>query len=396
MCPRKGQVSPPPAVSSPLRDSETTAQPSQPSDQQVCLWLVHTHLLSLGQDKLARQLRKKSSLDLTLFERLGGLDVGQEVAGEGTEVSLEDLVRQYQHPLEDTDDKNKKRKRKDSSSSSSSSGSSNDESSSESDSEDESSTSKKAKTVVTPPAPTAPKNNKPCFKCNQPGHFAKDCANEATCYKCKKVGHLSKDCPRDKAGADDYEEYYEDYGAHPKKESGDGGGGGVASIVCHHCQQTGHTRRNCPQADEKKVKPGDYSNVTCFHCKETGHLSRDCEKDGGVPCYNCGEVGHLSRDCTVSKAMLCYNCKKPGHLSKDCKETNGETSKMQCYKCQEFGHMARSCPNPKRERERGGMGRPERRHDGKRRRRDNGGFEVVPRNFGSGANSMPLGAFEGE
>ena len=59
--------------------------------------------------------------------------------------------------------------------------------SSESDSEDESSTSKKAKTVVTPPAPTAPKNNKPCFKCNQPGHFAKDCANEATCYKCKKV-----------------------------------------------------------------------------------------------------------------------------------------------------------------------------------------------------------------
>ena len=82
----------------------------------------------MGQDKLARQLRKKSSLDLTLFERLGGQDVGQEVAGEGTEVSLEDLVRQYQHPLEDTDDKNKKRKRKDSTSFSSS-GSSNDESS---------------------------------------------------------------------------------------------------------------------------------------------------------------------------------------------------------------------------------------------------------------------------
>ena len=87
-----------------------------------------------------------------------------------------------------------------------------------------------------------------------------------------QVGHLSKDCPRDKAGADDYEEYYEDYGAHPNKQSGDGGdGGGVASMVCHHCQQTGHTRRNCPQADEKKVKPGDYSNVTCFHCKVREH-----------------------------------------------------------------------------------------------------------------------------
>ena len=40
MCPRKGQVSPPPAVSSPLRDSETTAQPSQPSDQQVSVTVV--------------------------------------------------------------------------------------------------------------------------------------------------------------------------------------------------------------------------------------------------------------------------------------------------------------------------------------------------------------------
>ena len=122
-------------------------------------------------------------------------------------------------------------------------------------------------------------------------------------------------------------------------------------------------------------------------------MSRDCEVDGGVPCYNCGQQGHLSRDCTVSKAMLCYNCKQPGHLSKDCKDPNGETSKMQCYKCQEFGHMARSCTNPKRERERGGQGRPAASSaTGRRaRKRDNGGFQVVPRNFGSGANTMPLG-----
>ena len=29
--------------------------------------------------------------------------------------------------------------------------------------------------------PKAPKNNKPCFKCNQPGHFAK------VCYKSSKT-----------------------------------------------------------------------------------------------------------------------------------------------------------------------------------------------------------------
>ena len=131
--------------------------------------------------------------------------------------------------------------------------------------------------------------------------------------------------------------------------------------------------------------------------QETGHLSRDCELDGGVPCYNCGQLGHLSRDCTVSKTMLCYNCKQPGHLSKDCKEKNGETSKLQCYKCQEFGHMARSCSNPKRERERGGQGRPVRSATGRRAKRDNGGFQVVSRNFGSGANTMPLGGkFDGD
>ena len=65
---------------------------------------------------------------------------------------------------------------------------------------------------------------------------------------------------------------------------------------------------------------------------------------------------------------------------------------MQCYKCQEFGHMARSCPNPKRERQRGGGGRPAPNPNGKKRQKSNGGFQVVPRNFGSGANCMPLGA----
>ena len=134
-----------------------------------------------------------------------------------------------------------------------------------SDSEDEKPV-KKVKVEAEPTLPAAPKNNKPCFKCNQPGHFAKDCTNEVTCYKCKKVGHLSKDCPKDKEGQ---EEYYEEGGDY----EGGGGGGGGQQLVCHHCQQPGHTRRNCPQADEKKVKGNPAANMTCYHCNVSHYIT---------------------------------------------------------------------------------------------------------------------------
>jgi len=169
--------------------------------------------------------------------------------------------------------------------------------------------------------PKAPKNNKPCFKCNQPGHFAKDCTSEITCYNCSKVGHTSKECPN----------------------SSESSSGKNSNITCYNCDQTGHNKRNCPEltGDGKKKN----FDMECYNCKETGHLSRDCTKDGGVACYNCGSNGHLSRNCTESSTMLCYNCKKPGHISKDCKVEDGATSKMLCFKCNQMGHMARSCTN---------------------------------------------------
>lgn len=216
-----------------------------------------------------------------------------------------------------------------------------------------------SKDVVEPPK--APKNNKPCFKCNQPGHFAKDCTSEITCYNCSKVGHTSKECPNI---------------TNPESD-----------MVCYNCNETGHSKRNCPEISAKKN-----FDMECYHCKETGHLSRDCTKDGGVACYNCGSNGHLSRNCTQSADRLCYNCKKPGHLSKDCTVEDGENSKLLCFKCNEYGHMARSCKNVadnprRRSGNNGNIGRGGMQGRGGMRGR---GGRFTPK-FTTAANSIPLG-----
>ena len=64
---------------------------------------------------------------------------------------------------------------------------------------------------------------KPCFRCRQKGHRAKDCPMAKTCYNCGGEGHIGSECPLPRA------------------------------MRCVICQQPDHRAKDCPQAQNSKA-----------------------------------------------------------------------------------------------------------------------------------------------
>ncbi|KAE9984922.1 hypothetical protein EG328_008120 [Venturia inaequalis] len=160
--------------------------------------------------------------------------------------------------------------------------------------------------------PNAPPQSKGCFNCGQEGHRKTECTNprKVTCRNCNEDGHMGSECPQ------------------PRK------------VTCRNCEKEGHMSKECEE-------PKNPKNATCRNCEVVGHFASDCPEPRSaknVTCRNCEEVGHFGKDCPKPRpGRACHNCESTDHIARECPEER----KPRCFNCRQTGHKSHECENEK-------------------------------------------------
>eukprot|EP00968_Pinguiococcus_pyrenoidosus_P010037 scaffold789_cov261-Pinguiococcus_pyrenoidosus.AAC.14 len=158
-----------------------------------------------------------------------------------------------------------------------------------------------------------------CYRCNQIGHYANACPENASgrgeegrssvCYNCNQPGHFANQCPQAR-----------------QRGAGGGSGGGTFvnggatnPMVCFVCQAPGHYASECPQRINRGARTNPAGDLTrralplsgtCFKCKQSGHFANQCPNADveGRPLIPQRPFAQFSESMTTTARLPTWTC----------------------------------------------------------------------------------------
>ena len=116
-------------------------------------------------------------------------------------------------------------------------------------------------------------------------------------------------------------------------------------MVCYHCQQPGHMRRDCPQRQGSRGL-GTVQSQSVEGQEQIQFVSpypskgqRDqYQSEGAIPTPSTSQASHIDKGQDVDR----------GRAQGLKAESSGQARQMMCYHCRQPGHMRRDCPRRQR------------------------------------------------